>query len=663
MSGNLALQFLGISNLLDREYRNSPNYQWGRELARNGIEADAKTIRFGVEWQGVAATGTYRMQYADDGHGMTKAELRDYMRTLGKGGKVVGGPHDNYALGSRMTLLPWNAEGVVVISLVDGEAWMVKMMFDPEAGDGDGEYVLEQIEYVEDGVDGMATVYPPYDDDEDYGFNWYDAIPDFVKKAGHGTTFILLGRNINDNTIDGDSERDERHRFLGRKYFNTRFWDLPEGVTLQVVEMPEDPADWPKSAADKGKYQNRTVRGAKSLIEYTKSNGEEFVADKGTVLLTDGTQVHWWLRTADKVDTGGLGASSGYVGVLYRNELYGQAHADQEDGDTRVGAATYRQFGIGSDSVRRRVFLVIEPPEYDETTGSAGVAPSTGRADLYWMGQGQSPRSVKPGDWAEEFGQKLPPSILDAINAEYSASEDRENQEERFKKVSDRFAKRWRATRARVQDEDTDTTTTPTSPGTSPRTPIDSPPPRPRKPRRRKKVVIRGRSGQDTIGQPGTGDAPAKTTSVTVGIPQARWVKTQDINDKGMIAVWQPQSTQFPNGCVDLDEGHPVIKAQIQYWQKQYPPAVAMQVETIVRQAYEEVAVAKVSHMHALVGPVISEENLGQMLANPALTTSLLGLIAEDAIIGPRTGKLGTKRRKPGEDDGVEETPEAEPAV
>lgn len=66
-SGNTALRFLGVGNLLDREYRNSPAYQWGRELARNGIEADATIIQFGPEWQGVAATGTYRMQYADNG--------------------------------------------------------------------------------------------------------------------------------------------------------------------------------------------------------------------------------------------------------------------------------------------------------------------------------------------------------------------------------------------------------------------------------------------------------------------------------------------------------------------------------------------------------------------------------------------------------------------
>lgn len=648
MNGNTPLRFLGVGNLLDREYRNSPAYQWARELARNGIEANATSIRFGVEWEGVKATGTYRMQYSDDGCGMTKDELRDYMVTLGKGGKVVGGPHDNYGLGSRMTLLPWNPCGVVVISMRDCETHMVKLMFDPDADNGEGEYVLEEIAWQDDGQQGLATVYPPYYDD-DLSFDWAETIPDFIKKAGHGTTFVLLGRSITDNTIDGDPERSERHRFLGRKYFNTRFFDLPDGVTLRVVEMPEDPAAWPKSPSESGKFQFRTVRGSKSLIEYVKSSGEQFVASKGAVALSDGTQVQWWLRTEPKVDTGGLGATSGYIGVLYRNELYGLAHADQEDGDTRVGASVYRQFGIGSDSVRRRVYLIIEPPEYGESTGTPGVAPSTGRADLYWMGVGQSPRSVKPADWSQEFGEKLPKEILDAITAEYAAQEHTEDQEERLKRVMDRFSKRWRATRARVQAENTDTTTTPTSPGSAPRAPIDLPPPRPRNPRKRKVVIVRGRGGDTVMGHPGTGTTPAKKTTVSGGVPMARWVRAEDINDPGMMAAWQTPSAQYPNGCIDLDQEHPVIREQIEYWKSQYPPAVGPQVEDIVRQAYEEVAVAKVSHMHALTGTVLSEEKRNEMLLNPALTTSLLGLISEDAVIGPRTGKLGTKRRRAAE--------------
>lgn len=654
MSGNTALRFRGVGNLLDREYRNSPAYQWGRELARNGIEADATTIQFGPEWQGVIATGVYRMQYADDGHGMTKDDLRNYMSTLGKGGKIVGGPHDNYGLGSRMTLLPWNPEGVVVISMVHGVANMVKMMFDPDAADGDGEYVLEEVTWSEDGNQGMATVYPPYLDPE-LGIDWAETIPDFIKQAGHGTTFTLLGRSPSDHTIDGDPERAERHRFLGRKYFNTRFWGLPDGVTLRVYEMPISSEDWPKSPSD-SKGQFRTVRGAKSLIEYTKpKTSENFVESSGTVDLSDGTKIHWWLRTQPKVETGGLGATSAYIGVLYRGELYGQAYTESDDGDTKAGANVYRQFGIGADAVRRRTFLIIEPPEYDDATGAAGVAPSTGRADLYWMGASLSSRSVKPADWSAEFGERLPKEILDAINAEYDSRERSDDREERMKRVMDRFAKRWKAPRARVQPKDSDTTTTPTGPGSTPRAPLDTPS-QPRKPRKKKVVVVRGRGGETIIGQPETGDIPATTTSVSVGVPDCRWVKAEDINDEGMIAAWQKPSAQDPNGCIELDANHPVIRSQVEHWQKQYPPAVAKQVETLVMDAYEEVAVAKVSHLHALTGTIFSEEVRDAMLMNPALTTSLLGLISEDALIAPRTGKLGTKRRASADIDADEST-------
>jgi hypothetical protein len=123
-------------------------------------------------------------------------------------------------------------------------------------------------------------------------------------------------------------------------------------------------------------------------------------------------------------------------------------------------------------------------------------------------------------------------------------------------------------------------------------------------------------------------------------------VTADDINDKGMVAAWQKPNKAFPTGCIFLDKDHQVLQEQIAYWQAQYPRAVAPQVEKIVRDAYEEVAIAKVSHLHALNGPVLSEEQRDAMLANPALTTALRRFTSEDALIGPRTGKLDTKRRR-----------------
>lgn len=143
-----------------------------------------------------------------------------------------------------------------------------------------------------------------------------------------------------------------------------------------------------------------------------------------------------------------------------------------------------------------------------------------------------------------------------------------------------------------------------------------------------------------------------------VGIPQYKWVGPNDIDDDGMIAAWQKPGGLYPNGCVYLDKEHPVIVSQIEYWQSKYPRAVSPQVKDIVMDAYADVAVAKAAHLHALTGTVLSDNQRDSMLANPALSTSMLGLIAEDALISPRLGGLGAKQKKTG---AAEETAEGKP--
>jgi hypothetical protein len=75
-----------------------------------------------------------------------------------------------------------------------------------------------------------------------------------------------------------------------------------------------------------------------------------------------------------------------------------------------------------------------------------------------------------------------------------------------------------------------------------------------------------------------------------------------------------------------------------------HPPPPRAPVK-IVKKAYEAGEVAKVSHLHALTGSVLSDNQRDAMLLNPALTTRLLGVISKDAVIGPRTGRVSVKRR------------------
>ena len=555
MSGENVLRFLGVGNMLEREYRNTPAFQWARELVRNGIEANAKNIQIGVEWRAVETNGVYRLQYADDGYGMSREDLRTYMSTLGKGGKIVGGPHDNYAIGCRMTLLPWNPEGVVVISLSDGDLNMVKMKYDPAAADGAGEYILEEIEWEDEaGEVHRSTVYPPYPD-PDLDIDWVDTVPDLITDAGHGTTFVLLGRSENEDTLNGDADRGENIRELTRKYFNIRFWELPDEVTLRCIEFikPSDRATWPRSATDNGLYQSAPSKGRVTSSSTSAATVRPLSRIRARSRFPTAPKRIGGRRQPD-VETGGVGASSGFIGVLYRKELFGLAYAGQEDGEAKLGANVYRQYGIGVDSVRRRVFIVLEPPEYDEAEDRRGVAPSTGRADLYWMGAGLSSRSVKPSDWAGEFAERMPDAIQNAINATQESVQTNEQREERLKRVMDRLSKRWRTPRARATEEG-DTTTRPTSLSPAPRQR-----PEPANPRVAETPGLGSEPSSDPatgtgpLGQPGVGTQPAKSTAVRVGYPECVWVVAEDIHDEGMMAAWEGPNATHPHGLIQLDK-------------------------------------------------------------------------------------------------------------
>src|SRR4051794_18259514 len=110
--------------------------QWLRELNENADEAGAKNIHFGIEWQGVANLGIYRRFVADDGKGMDDQEINQFMRTYGGGGKPIGAEHENFGIGAKVTLLPWNREGLVVISYKDSVASMIRLAY----ADDENEY-------------------------------------------------------------------------------------------------------------------------------------------------------------------------------------------------------------------------------------------------------------------------------------------------------------------------------------------------------------------------------------------------------------------------------------------------------------------------------------------------------------------------------------------
>jgi hypothetical protein len=115
--------------------------------------------------------------------------------------------------------------------------------------------------------------------------------------------------------------------------------------------------------------------------------------------------------------------------------------------------------------------------------------------------------------------------------------------------------------------------------------------------------------------------------------------------EAGMLAAWQPNDPEYPEGVVLLNVEHAVLVEQIEFFQAQYPDHYADEIAANVIAAYGEIAVAKVAHSEHLKGMHPSYVIENEFRSGPALTMSLLGLVSEEAVIAPRLGRLGVKRR------------------
>lgn len=646
----LPMQTSGTQHLIERTYREGGRYQWVRESLKNSIEAGATRVEFGVDWGAVERAGVYRRVIADNGTGMTPEQLRSFFNTFGAGSKAIGGVHENFGVGSKTSLLPWNHHGVVVISWVDGDGAMIWIRRDPETG----QYGLRLFE-AEDQDTGqltLETVVDPYDE-------WVDVSPPWVRK--HGTVVVLLGNTAKQHTILGDPTREEHDLKGVGAYLNRRLWDIPSGVEVTVEEVrSSDARTWPRSAAEsrgpepeKGRVDRRvnrrTVMGARHYVEYPVAQFKKGrLASHGVVPMRDGARVSWYLWEGERPGIQSYGPYLGFVGALYRGELY----------DVTAHLSVYRSFGVIAAEVRARLWLVVEPREYDEATGR-GAYPRTDRNALLIAGPGGAGEPIPLHVWGAEFSDQMPEPIRDALRKARNQETGEINDEAWRAKLAERFGDRWRINRLRVsveRDDEAQDTVSPTQLGTPTSTPKRKPK---RKPREREE-------GEATAAIPGTlvlgaeaGVAPANRVRVGGGIPTYRIVTEEDV-EAGMLAAWQPHAPEHPEGVVLINGDHPVIAGQVRYWTSQYPDHLAPDVEQEVLRVYGQLAVAKVAHSERMRGILPSEVVDRDMRSDASLTMSLLGLLAEEAVISSRLGAKYGKRRQPAAD--VVETAEL-PAV
>jgi hypothetical protein len=155
------------------------------QLRVNAIEAGTTRIEYGIEWQGVAAKDVYRRTIADNGKGMTGDELVQFFNIFGGGGKPIGGEHENFGVGAKTGLMPWNHYGIVVISWADGVGSMIRI----ERDEHTGEYGLRPTSVHHDDED-IVELAAPLHYDAELDIDWRKIKPKWIDD--HGRVLVLL---------------------------------------------------------------------------------------------------------------------------------------------------------------------------------------------------------------------------------------------------------------------------------------------------------------------------------------------------------------------------------------------------------------------------------------------------------------------------------------
>jgi hypothetical protein len=112
-----------------------------------------------------------------------------------------------------------------------------------------------------------------------------------------------------------------------------------------------------------------------------------------------------------------------------------------------------------------------------------------------------------------------------------------------------------------------------------------------------------------------------------------------------MLAVWMKHHPEHPEGAVLLNVEHPMLEAEIHRWQSMYADHLSEQVGDEVISVYGEIAVAKIAHSEHLQGHLTAHKIETELRSPAALTMSLLGLMAEEAVISTRIGGKFGKRK------------------
>lgn len=627
----------GVRHLVERAYRESGEHQYLRELLVNAFEAGAKRIELGPEWSAVAGEGVYRLMVADDGCGMSREQLLKFLNTFGGGGKPIGDAHENYGVGAKTSLVPWNRRGVVVMSWTKDSpnGSLIWLMQDPATG----EYGARKFETDTGEFDEVVE---PFDE-------WLAVKPSWI--STHGTVVVCLGNTGKEDTFLGKDGSGDVKGIAA--YLNKRIWEVPSGVEVYVQELRSTKRhEWPRSLEEATKpvregqtdrrWNRRQIRGAKHYVFGGQPTATTSLAS-GTVQISDGTEIDWYLAPdGERARVDAYAHAGGYIAALYRNELY----------DTQKHISHFRSFGITQGDVRTRLTLIARPPL---TNGKFGVYPDTARNALKIQGTKRAGESLPWADWASEFAQDMPTEIVEALAKAGPARTGTLSDASWRHRLVDRFGARWKSLRFLAWAKGKERITPDDAPGgPGGRTVIKNGAGGSGGSAGGSDVaasggVVGGQGRPRSAAKPDpAGIAAAKEMPQRGGVPEYEWTTADQISEPGeFAAAWCGPTKDRPHGVIQLARDFSAFLEVKKYWRDQYPDHLGGEIDAIIEAVYGETMVARIAHSEALLSnPKWGRSRVELELRTPAaLTMSVLGLLSEDGLIAGRLAGLGVRRK------------------
>jgi hypothetical protein len=378
-----------------------PNQEF-REAAKNAEEAilrrmaadgkhDGGRIEFDIDWsmheEEPDGPPKWLLCCADNGDGMSRAELERYMTTLAvQGANQNQSIFGNQGMGLKISGPTRHRRGLLIRSMKRGECSMVQI------GWNGREYDLIPI-----GPRGEVIV----------GVD-YDRFPEFILEQGSGTVVTFLGNADGDNTFLPP----ERPRGWLFKYLHQRFNRVPDGIELLVRVPTGDPDEWPRTKNEAADRQRG--RGGRSF-NLSKVNGTAAVwndaadrsggGNRGVVRVPgdprngiSAADIHWWVLPTTGSDVTSRTTGGGSLAVLFQDELH----------DWRTLAQANPYFArMGVIFGKSRVAFIVEPQSSTAASDFARAHVLIGGKPLFesdaWM------------TWADQFREAMPERIKSAI--------------------------------------------------------------------------------------------------------------------------------------------------------------------------------------------------------------------------------------------------------